>query len=145
MTELSKNLAELRKKKKFSQSQVAEQLFVTPQAVSRWERGETEPDVDTLVKIAEIYGVSVEEVVGGASTNKINKTLDKVFHLTYIIYSSLLIIFSIVLIVLSILLDSVQYLFYAFIIVSMIYLVLILAIEITKDIVKKKGTKKNEK
>ena len=48
-----------------SQSALADKLFVTPQAVSRWERGETEPDVETLKKLAEVFEVSVEQVING--------------------------------------------------------------------------------
>ena len=45
-------LLELRRRHKLSQSEMAEKLFVTRQAVSRWECGETIPNIDTLKLIA---------------------------------------------------------------------------------------------
>jgi len=49
-------IAEGRIKKGFSQAQLAEMLFVTPQCIGKWERGESVPDVFALGKIGEIIG-----------------------------------------------------------------------------------------
>jgi transcriptional regulator with XRE-family HTH domain len=49
-------IAEGRKSLGFSQAQFADLLFVTPQAVGKWERSESLPDVFTLAKIGEIIG-----------------------------------------------------------------------------------------
>lgn len=146
MTKLSKSLADLRKAKKLSQAQVAEKLFVTPQAVSRWERGETEPDVETLVKIAQIYGVGVSELVG-EDNPKPNSKLEKAFHLITLISSIVLIVFSIVSIVLSFTLKQTRYLFYIFVTIAILYLILIMVIELRKEFTKKKPgeEKKDEK
>ena len=62
--EVSSRILELRKKLALSQAEFAQKLFVTRQAVSRWERGETVPTIDTLKLIAETFHVSVDELLG---------------------------------------------------------------------------------
>lgn len=47
-----------------SQEEVAEKVFVTRQAVSRWENGDTVPNTDTLKLLSELFGVSVDELLG---------------------------------------------------------------------------------
>lgn len=56
--------AELRGKAGFSQNDVAERLFVTRQAVSRWERGETVPEAETLLALSQLFGVSINTLLG---------------------------------------------------------------------------------
>lgn len=60
---LSDNLAELRRSKKFSQEQVAEALDVSRQAVAKWESGKTVPDLNKCIALAELYGVSLDDLV----------------------------------------------------------------------------------
>jgi len=55
---------DLRKKAGLSQSDVAEKLFVTRQAVSRWERGETVPEIETLQALSKLFGVSINDLLG---------------------------------------------------------------------------------
>ena len=45
-----------RKQRGLSQAQFADKLFVSPQAVGKWERGESLPDIFTLAKIGEVIG-----------------------------------------------------------------------------------------
>ena len=59
---ISEKIKELRKKAGMSQKDLADQLFVSPQAVSRWESGDTEPSAATLKTIAEIFKVSLDEL-----------------------------------------------------------------------------------
>jgi len=56
MTVVGKQIALGRKSKNLSQSQFGELLCVTPQAVGKWERGESLPDIFMLGKIGEIIG-----------------------------------------------------------------------------------------
>lgn len=60
---VSQNLVELRKAAGLTQEQLAERLFVTRQAVSKWERGESRPDLDTVVALAELYNVSTDDLL----------------------------------------------------------------------------------
>jgi len=53
--DLTKKLKELRVKKGLTQQQVAETLYVSTHAVSQWERGKRTPDLETLVKLGELY------------------------------------------------------------------------------------------
>ena len=60
-------LAQLRKNADMTQSDLAERLNVTRQAVSKYEIGDSFPDVTILVTMAEIFGVSVDELIGAGS------------------------------------------------------------------------------
>lgn len=56
---IGNKIAEARKKAIISQTQLAERLFISPQAVGKWERGESMPDIITLNRLAEILGVDL--------------------------------------------------------------------------------------
>ena len=55
---------ELRTKKNLTQSALAQQLSVTRQAVSRWETGETTPDIDSLKAMSGLFDVSINTLLG---------------------------------------------------------------------------------
>lgn len=57
-------LLELRKKHGLTQEQLAERLFLTRQAVSRWEAGETVPNVETLKLLSKVFDVSINTLLG---------------------------------------------------------------------------------
>ena len=57
-------LLELRKKNQLTQDELAEQVFVTRQAVSRWESGETTPNVQTLKLLSKLFDVSINTLLG---------------------------------------------------------------------------------
>ena len=57
---IAKNLIELRKKNGLTQGEFAAKLNYSDNTVSRWERGEITPSVETLCQIGEVYGVPVE-------------------------------------------------------------------------------------
>ena len=56
------NLIHLRKMKKMTQEGVAEKLGVTRQAVAKWESGETLPDLEKCRLLAELFGVSLDDL-----------------------------------------------------------------------------------
>ncbi len=58
-------LTELRKQKGYTQKQLAERLFVSDKAVSKWERSLSMPDISLLIPLAEILEVSVTELLEG--------------------------------------------------------------------------------
>ena len=55
---------ELRTRDNMSQDELAEKLFVTRQAVSRWENGETVPNTETLKLLSELFDVSINTLLG---------------------------------------------------------------------------------
>ncbi len=60
---LSKNLVALRKSRKLTQSELAEQLSYSDKTISKWENGDAIPDVETLVQIANFFSVSIDDLV----------------------------------------------------------------------------------
>lgn len=62
---ISDNIKSLRKQKGLTQKELAELLHVTSQAVSRWEKGNVEPSVDTISNMAKIFEVTTDEIIGG--------------------------------------------------------------------------------
>lgn len=61
---LSENLKNLRKSKGYSQEQLAVQLNVVRQTISKWEKGLSVPDAQMLMEIAELFDVSVSDLLG---------------------------------------------------------------------------------
>lgn len=64
---LPKRLATLRRSKAMSQEELANILGVSRQAVSKWERGESSPDTLNLIGLADLYEMSLDELVRGAA------------------------------------------------------------------------------
>ena len=62
--EVQEILKHLREKHNLTQEQMAERVRVTRQAVSRWETGETQPNVDTLKLLSQEFDVSVNTLLG---------------------------------------------------------------------------------
>lgn len=56
---IGNKIAGARKKVNFSQAELAQQVSISPQAVGKWERGESMPDITTLNRLAEIFGVDL--------------------------------------------------------------------------------------
>ena len=62
---ISKNIKALRMQKGLTQKELADLLHVTSQAVSRWEKGDVEPSIDTISEMASIFEVTTDEIIGG--------------------------------------------------------------------------------
>ena len=62
--ETKEMIRELRMRKGFSQDELAEKVFVTRQAVSRWENGETTPNTETLKLLSKLFDVSINTLLG---------------------------------------------------------------------------------
>ena len=65
MNAVGKNLKQLRQREKLTQDALAERLHVTRQAVSSWETGKTQPDIETLTTLAEALNADVRELIYG--------------------------------------------------------------------------------
>ena len=78
MNHIGKRIAQLRKEKNLTQEQLAEALYVTRQAVSSWENGKNQPDIETLTTLAEYFGVTIEELIYGEQRSIREKVVEKV-------------------------------------------------------------------
>jgi transcriptional regulator with XRE-family HTH domain len=64
MSEFAERLRLLRESRQLTQVRLAELIEVDPRAYNRWERGTIAPHLDTLIKIADVFQVSLDELVG---------------------------------------------------------------------------------
>ena len=62
-SDLGNFIAELRKQAGMTQQDLADKLNITDKAVSKWERGLSSPDIDTIPRIAGIFGITSEELL----------------------------------------------------------------------------------
>lgn len=74
---IGEKIALLRKEKNITQTELAEYLFLTPQTVSRWEVGSGAPEISLLPKIAAFFGVSIDELFGVTSMERVEDLVCK--------------------------------------------------------------------
>ena len=67
----NEKLVNLRKKHNLSQEQVAEKLKVARQTISKWELGETTPEMDKLIMISELYNITLDELMKEENEGKV--------------------------------------------------------------------------
>lgn len=70
MSQIGSRIKSMRNEKGLTQEQLAVRLHVTRQAVSNWETGKTQPDIETLGSIADALGISFQELLYGESKKK---------------------------------------------------------------------------
>ena len=97
-------LKELRIKKKVSQRQVADELYMTRQSVSLWETGKTLPDYDSAVLLANYYNISIGELFAGkiiTDRKELNKATANIIRVEFKKYQTklikIIIIFTLIL------------------------------------------------
>ena len=74
----SEKLIELRKKNKDTQESLAKQLHVSRSLIAKWEQGRAYPNMEYVEKIAELYNISINEVVDNKELrNEFDKTVTK--------------------------------------------------------------------
>ena len=108
---IGRNIAALRKRCSLTQAGLAEKLNYSDKAVSKWERGESVPDVMTLVQLAEQFDVSVNELVSDpdelpedtgavqhAMERMVAKTLKRKANKNIILWLSALLVWSVALV-----------------------------------------------
>jgi len=76
MLHIAENLKNLRRDKGWTQEEVAETLGLSAQSVSKWERGETLPDITLLPSLANLFAVSVDELLGMDKINDARALVD---------------------------------------------------------------------
>jgi transcriptional regulator with XRE-family HTH domain len=75
--EFNERLQQLRKERGLTQEELAEKLFVSRTAVSKWESGRGYPNIDSLKAIARFYGVTVDELLSSGEVLKIAESDQK--------------------------------------------------------------------
>ena len=83
LVNFGKRLEAMRKEMGYSQEQLAKELNITSQSISKWENGATYPTVDTLVQLSTILNVSLDELITGmAHTDRfIEEKMREIFNL----------------------------------------------------------------
>ncbi len=71
---ISQNLIELRKSKNLKQSELSEAIGYSDKTISRWENGTSVPDIATLVKLADFFGVNLNDLI---TENAVTKTIEE--------------------------------------------------------------------
>lgn len=91
---IAENIKSLRLKKGLSQSELAKICNLTSQAVSKWERAESIPDISTLENLSTLFGVTINDIINSDLVIKQNslKSLDVIF-LTVLTYVCIVFIF----------------------------------------------------
>ena len=100
MKSIGETIANLRKQKGMTQSELAEKMNVTDKAVSKWERDLSCPDINTISKLADVLDVSVEELL---KTKKQDYSNNKIKELINLILKAVAIAMGIGVVVLNIL------------------------------------------
>ena len=103
---LGKKIAELRKKNNLSQEELAEKVGVSRQTISKWEIGDTTPDINQVKIISKIFNISIDELVDNDINNviveKVSNTeklagitikILKVFGIMLIVFITLIFLF----------------------------------------------------
>ena len=83
MKSIGETIAYLRKRKGMTQNELAEKMNVTDKAVSKWERDLSCPDVNSISKLADILGVSVEELLKAKKKDDSNTKLKDLINLIF--------------------------------------------------------------
>lgn len=74
--EIGNKILELRKKNNLSQEKLAEQVGVARQTISKWELGETSPDLKQSKKLSEIFNISLDELVNDLKKENNNENVN---------------------------------------------------------------------
>ena len=90
---VAKNLTNYRKINNLTQLDLANKLSYSDKAISKWERGESLPDLYTLGKIAELYGITINDLVYEKQEIIKPKTIKKTNHLFVTLLSGILVWF----------------------------------------------------
>ena len=90
----------LRKEKGWSQEELSNQIGVSRQTISKWESSQTTPELNKLVELSKVFGISIDELVDNVQDAEVEKVYTKVnFKPTYILMGIIALLISIILIV----------------------------------------------
>jgi len=77
MQQVGRKISAFRKEKNMTQMELADRMGISFQAVSNWERGQTMPDIAKLEELAEIFGVTIDELLGNEKSARVVEKLIK--------------------------------------------------------------------
>ncbi|SKB63792.1 DNA-binding transcriptional regulator, XRE-family HTH domain [Acetoanaerobium noterae] len=89
--ELGEKLQQLRKQNNWTQEQLAEQLYISRTAVSKWESGKGYPSIDSLKNISALFKISIDDLLSGDELVQLatNENKENVENITGMIYGLL--------------------------------------------------------
>lgn len=93
---IGKYLLQKRKEDQKTQKEVADDLGVTYQAVSRWENGDSIPDIETLCMIADLYHVSVDEILQRNPQSEEKSEMILLAFMSVVVYIVAIIVFLVI-------------------------------------------------
>ncbi|MBJ8154333.1 helix-turn-helix transcriptional regulator [Bacillus cereus] len=76
MSHLNKRLAELRKKQGYTQSDISHRLNIARTTYANWEYGKADPDADSIMRIAELHNITIDELFG--RNNPLERKLESI-------------------------------------------------------------------
>lgn len=86
----NENLKYLRKRENLTQEELAERLNVSRQTITKWESGNSLPDIEKIKEIAYIFSVSVDSLIGEISNRRTNKLKKRINDIGWILGASFL-------------------------------------------------------
>lgn len=86
--EFNEKIQQLRKQNNLTQEQLAEQLYVSRTAISKWESGKGYPNIDSLKSISKLFSVSIDELLSGEelislAEDENHSNINKIYSLTF--------------------------------------------------------------
>ena len=75
---LAERIFALRTQRGLSQEELAEQLGVSRQSVSKWETGQSVPDLDKLMKLADLFGITLDELAREAPPRRVENATEQI-------------------------------------------------------------------
>lgn len=96
--DFNEKLQQLRKQNSLTQEQLAEQLYVSRTAISKWENGKGYPNIESLKSISKLFSVSIDDLLSGEelislAENENQTSINKIFSLVYGILDIMTLIF----------------------------------------------------
>lgn len=98
--EFNEKLQQLRKQRNLTQEQLAQQLYVSRTAVSKWESGKGYPNIESLKSISKLFSISIDELLSGEELINIAETenssnMDKIYNILGAVLDLMAIVFII--------------------------------------------------
>ncbi|MDD6466662.1 MAG: helix-turn-helix transcriptional regulator [Erysipelotrichaceae bacterium] len=94
-------IARLRKENGMTQLELAEKMGVTDKAVSKWERDLSYPDINSIAKLAEIFNVSVDELMQTKTDGNRNKVVNQIYAIANLAMKGVALAMGVAVVVLS--------------------------------------------